>query len=172
MKPNPFIMVYGALWDLLLAHPYFKTIRPGNLIRFDDPTNRNVIKPQIVSGDVPEVMLMIEGTQINLQDSSSTSKCVRTYSWQIATGDLRYSELMGNLEWSLFCAMANWPKHVTALRWKEKAFAKRVSISAGETGIAVASLNRDLRGWAAVWRCEVEMHFLTSDLLEFCNDSA
>ena len=167
MVQNPFNMIYAALFELALAHPYFKALPPGNLIRFDDPTDRSPIKNPIAAADVPELMLMLDNTAVNIRDTSDTTKCVRTFSWQLSSGDYRYPEIMSEMEWALLCAMCGWPKKLCVLKWENKTFVKRVALTNAITGISNQELNRNIQGWAAIWSAEVEMHFLTDDLLKF-----
>jgi hypothetical protein len=166
---NPFELVYSALWDLLLQHPHFQTVKAGNKIRFDMKHDSAPLKPKLIAADLPELMLLIDATTANLRNTSNSSMCIRTFSWQVSSGDFRYTELMGKLEWALYCAMNDWPNRLGALQWKEKSFVKRANIVSAITGISNPEMNRNIQGWAALWRVEVEMHFDFQDLIAELN---
>jgi hypothetical protein len=88
------------------------------------------------------------------------------------SGDLRYSEIAAKAEWQIFVALMGWKAQLTPLLWKDKAFVKRVNIITANSGIADPKLNRNLVGWSAVFRIEVEMHFATSDLQDELTSAA
>lgn len=162
---NPFAQVYSALWNLAESHPHFNAISPGNKIRFDG-NDSNPIKDRLSATDLPEIMLRIDNTVVNLQNTSSSSEVIRTYLWQFSSGDYRYNELMADLEWAIVCAIVNWPNMLGVLKWHDKSFVKRVTLQNSQTGLSDPVLNRNINGWAAMWRSEVIMVFQTSDLLK------
>ncbi len=163
---NPFSMVYNAIWDMLAEHPYFQTVAPGNRIRFDVPDDPQPIKMNIAAADLPDLLLMINSSNINLQSTSNTSEITRQYNWQFSTGDYRYTEHLAPMEFALMCACANWPKKLGTLKWNEKAFVKRVNLLSGQSGVSDPEQNRNINGWSAVFTIEVLMVFATQDLLE------
>jgi hypothetical protein len=174
MEENPFTMVYTTLWDMLLSHPAIsRDVEVGNLIRFDSPTDRNPMKDTKSAGDYPQIMLLSNSMNCNLNNTSSTSMATRSYSWHIATGDLRYSEFLGRVEWYIFCAMLAWRTKLTALTWKNLNFVKRVNITQAMAGIDMGLQDKtQLAGWKAIWTIEVEMHFKTLDLINDLTQSA
>lgn len=164
-EDNPFNMVFRELWNMLTAHPRFeRDIREGNRIRFDSHSNRDPIKKEVQDADLPEVTLFAETISANLHNTSSTSKVTRVYTIMIATGDARYTERLGPVEWYVFTAMTGWQERLTTLLWENKSFVKRVNIPSAAAGVMNQVLNRNISGWSAVWRVEVEMHFDTDDL--------
>lgn len=166
-NPNPFSIVFTALWDLLLSHPAFsRDVANGNLIRFDSTTDRNPKKETLSTADLPQVTLIGETLTANLQNTSSTSMTTRRYSWLVQTGDYRYTEFLARVEWYIFAAMTNWKTRLAALQWKDQAFVKRVNIIQAMSGLNQAQDRQNMAGWAAVWTLEVEMHFRTQDLLD------
>ena len=166
---EPFAQVYSGLWELMLKHPGVETmVKDRNRIRFD-LIDRDVQKEAVAEADLPELMLLTESISGNLQNTSSSSMITRQYAWIMSTGDLRYTERLSQLEWAVWCAMAGWKNVLAALTWREKNFVKRMNIVASSTGISDPARNRGINGWSAVWRCEVEMHFATSDMIAEIN---
>ena len=162
---NPFDDVYSALWSLPLLHPDFEElVRPGNRIRFDGP-NRDPVKDAVATSDLPELTLFTEGLSAMLCNTSSTSKVVRRYTWALASGDLRLATLHA-VEWALFVSMLRWRDVLTALIYEGSHFVKRADFTSVVEGRSTSEQNRNIAGWSALWRCEVEMHFPTNKLLE------
>lgn len=164
-EDNPFNMVLRELWAMLEAHPRFsRDVREGNRVKFTKDTDRGAQKPTVQAGDLPEVTIFPETLDGNLHATSSTSRITRRYTVQIATGDFRYTEFLGPLEWCVFVAMLAWRTRLTGLEWRGKGFVKRVNASSGAQGVFNDRVNRNVDGWSAIWRVEVEMHFDTDDL--------
>lgn len=166
VKITPFTMVLSAIWELLLDHPcFFRDVREGNRIRFDSQKDRDPLKSTIGAADLPEVSVVSQTVSANIQNTSSSSMCIRRYSILVSTGDYRYSEILGVIEWYIFVAMVGWQTRLTRLKWQDKAFCKRLNVVSATTGLSDPAQNRNIVGWSAVWQIEVEMHFATADLL-------
>ena len=162
---NPFTMVFSELWQMLLEHPQFvRDVREGNRIRFDKTGNRDPLKDHVQAADVPEVCLVASTGSANLMGTSSSSSCVRQYSSLVSTGDYRYTEYLGVVEWYIFCALTGWKGRLAALKWKDQNFVKRLNVVSTMAGMSDPERNRNIAGWSAVWTIEVEMHFNTSGL--------
>lgn len=160
---NPFTMVYGELWQMLLEHPRFvRDVKEGNRIRFDK--ERDPLKETVQDADMPQVTLVGTTGSANVMDTSSSSKVVRQYTFMISTGDLRYTEILGQVEWYVFCALCGWKGRLGRLQWDGQNFVKRVNVVSVVNGINDAEANKNLLGWSAAWSIEVEMHFQTSTL--------
>ena len=118
---NPFAQVYSELWCMLLQHPGFvNDVREGNRIRLDGLKDRGPIKPSVADADLPEVMLISNSASPRLFSTSSSSSCVRTYTWMVSTGDFRYyvdeeTPLLATIEWYIFVAMHAWKERLGAL---------------------------------------------------------
>lgn len=169
-EQNPFNMVMTALWEMLLNHPRFvRDVKEQNRIRFDLAGNRDPLKGPIQVGDLPEVCIGMSAASANIMETSSTSMCRRTYSIMCSSGDYRYTEILGNVEWQVWVAMCGWKRTLGGLLWKDKNFVKRTNVSNVATGLSNPEQNRNIRGWSSVWSVEVEMHFATADLLTELN---
>jgi hypothetical protein len=163
--PNPFTLVFDALWTMPEAHPLFlNLVKVGNRVKFNKQENRDPLKQEIAVGDLPEVTLVSDSLSAVLYNTSSTSMCKRQYTWILATGDFRICELLFQIEWALFVSMLGWKEKLCALEWNSERFVKRADITTVTNGQSDRERNRGINGWSAIWRCEVEMHFKTSDL--------
>lgn len=163
---NPFTLVYTTLWDLPLSHWNFNEIvKPGNRIRYDSDTQRDPAKDVVAAADVPELILVCNSGQVNMNNTSSSSMVTRQYTWLVSTGDYRVNEYLHQVEWALFISMLKWKDILCALQWHGKSFVKRAAIVGITNGESDSERNRGLKGWSAVWSAEVEMHFATADLL-------
>lgn len=165
---NPLSLVYDGLWDLVIRHPDYDTLfSPRNLIRFDGATDRDPLKTTVQDADLPELMLVPTDADINIENTSNTSKLVQRYTWVVSTGDLRITDRLLPVEWFLFEAMHNWSRVLTLLKWPlvtGQAFVKRVDIINVSEGMSDPELNRGIRGWSAIWGIDVEMYFTQSDI--------
>jgi hypothetical protein len=163
--PDPFTLVFNRLWEIVEAHPdAASVIKPGNRIKLNEQTKREPTKPFVQVADLPELMLVTEGGNLNLHSTSSSTKIVRRYSWLLSTGDARVNYLLYPVEWLLVEAFSKWTTELTSLTYKDKHFVKRFDILDVSEGWKRADENRNIKGWSAIWKCEIEMHFATNDL--------
>lgn len=161
---NPFTKVYNALWRIVKVHPGIdRAVKLGNRITFGED-NRDPWKDKVSASDVPELVLVQDATQIRVNNTSSTSMCVREYSWLISTGDFRVNHYLNEVEWLLFTAHTGWQAVMKCLLYNDRTFVKRVDFIGTTTGFTDSDSNRGLRGWSSIWRVQVEMHFSTADL--------
>lgn len=166
MTPNPFTLVYDALWTLILRNPNFvNDVKEGNCIKFNSATDRAPKKDTVAAGDLPEVLLVPEAGTANHYNTSSTSAASRQYAWMIQTGDWRANEYIHQVEWHIFAAMTGWTQTLGALTWQGDHFVKRASVVGVTVGQSDPQRNRGIEGWSAIWRCQVDMVFKTSDLI-------
>lgn len=166
-EENPFVLVHNKLWELVEAHPNCGSIvAAGNRIKFNSPTVRNPIKPSVQDADLPELMLVTNGGDTNLMDTSSSTRVTRRWDFIISTGDLRTNHYLYQVEWMLLVALLGWKTELTALEWKEKTFVKKLTVPDIDEGQSDKEKNRNIEGWSSLWRCDVEMHFKTKDLTD------
>lgn len=167
---DPFSLVYDALFDLAFAHPGLnEMVKAKNRASYTSETNRtDPVKDKILTDDVPEIVLLSLGvTSGNLHATSSTSKVTRRYAFHITTGDFRLNKFVLPIEWALCCALVDWKETLTTLKWpveSDWSYVKHCQIADISEGFADAEKNRGIRGWSAVWACDLEMHFKTADL--------
>lgn len=169
MSSDPFSLVYTALYDMAVAcEPLADMVKLGNRIRFDGDTPDPAKRDAVQDADLPELVLVPETGSVNLHGNSSSSRFVRQYAFMISTGTNKLNELLNPLEWALCCGLARWRSAITDLRWPEgsgeTSFVKRVDVISATQGQSDPERNRNIRGWSAVWRCEVEMYIRTADM--------
>ncbi len=167
IEVNPFDQVFSALWGMVVEHPAVTAlVKPGNMIRFDQG-DRDPSKDTIASADVPEITLVQDGlADINLHDSSCTSRIRRRYVWMIHSGDNRL-KIMNPVQWALLCAMCDWKAALGPLSWNGTKFVKELNFVDAREGQSDAEQNRGLKGWSTAWGVNVGMNFKTSDLIAF-----
>lgn len=164
--PNPFTLVHDALWTLAERHPLIAAVPARNRIKYNDPVDRDPTKDKVAVADLPELVLVCEGLSGNTHETSSSSRVNRQFAFFLSTGDFRANELLLQYEWALWCALHDWKSVLGGLQWLGRSFVKRADITSVSNGASDSERNRGIKGWSAAWRCEVEMHFKTSDLLD------
>lgn len=166
---NPFELLYSALWELALSNSKLAAeIKVGNRVRFDSATNRDPEKAQVQVADLPELLIAPDGTQIsNLHATSCSASISRRFLFRVSTGDLRAVDegRLLRIEWLLMCALVNWKSTLTALEWNGERFVKNCRALELRNSIVDIDANRNARGWAAVWGCEVDCAFSITSLL-------
>lgn len=164
-ETDPFTQVYDALYSLpwereALCH----MVKPGNRVSFSG-ADRDPLKPSVQAADLPEIRLIPTGGTPHLQRTSSSTTWIMRFEWGIATGDQRVNENLYPVEWELLRAMANWIAVLTALTWKDKVFVWFAKPTDSREGVTETDINRGVKGWVALWACEVHLKFTTSDLI-------
>lgn len=161
---NPLRLVYSALWTMLEASPAFTSyVKEGNRIKFTG-TSRVYAKDSVGGADLPEVCIGLIGQEVHLQNTSGSSKIVQIWEIRVSTGDFRTAALL-DLNWIILCAMLDWNTRLRdALTWQSEKFVIVCRPLKIEETADEEQLNRGNRGWAAVWRGEVELNFSTTDM--------
>lgn len=161
---NPFELTFDALWSLGEASvPLKELVKIGNRIKFNT-NNSDPVKQNVQTADLPELILVSQGGTPNLHATSCTSEMIRRYAWLVSTGDLRINHLSNPLGWAIFCAMTNWKIHLASLEWQNKRFIKAANLTDVTEGDSDPERNRGIKGWSALWVCEIRMVFTTTDL--------
>ena len=164
---NPFTMIAKALWQLAETWPEIDAlIAPENRISYTRDTIRDTEKRKVQAGDLPALVLSIEGAAFNLHSTSSTTRCVRTYAWLISTGDKRYNKFLSHVEWMLYATMHDFSSVLGGMTWPSDDwhFVKRWDLTSGVSGQSDAEKNRGIKGWSAVMNVEVECYFRRADI--------
>jgi hypothetical protein len=158
-ETDPITQVHDALWSLLEAHtPFTDTVRNSNRIKFTG-ASRSPDKDTHSSGDYPEVRIIPVGSSPHIQRTSSSSTLVKSFAIQVSSGDQR-ANILYDLEWEIYRAMAQWAPTLQALTWKDKTFVRLTR----PTTVVTTMATTDMVQWADVWSCEIEMVFCTTDL--------
>ncbi len=161
---NPIRQVYTELWDLLEASSQFISVvgGTGNRIR-QDGTTYMYEKDALSDADCPQVQVVLAGHKTHLQATTNDSFLTTIWEIQVATGDMRFVSVL-DVFWAIYCAVENWAPTVGALTWQEKTFAHLCRPLKVQETVDGRQISPGNRGWVAMWRGEVEMHFTTTDL--------
>jgi len=158
---NPLQQLYSALWSQVTRSARLsELVVEGNRVRYDETSSRDPLKqsPQ-VPGDMPELALIVEGTSlVNTHFNSRDVRVVKRYAWIITTGQFGL-QLLHDVEWHLLCSLVDWRQPLGELELEGKRFVTRTDVLETTQGISNPELNRNLIGWSALWRCEVECVF-------------
>jgi len=167
LTDNPMRMVYDALWNMLEGSTLFTTVVPrvANRIKLSD-TTFVYDKDVLADADMPQVRIELVKQYPHLQATSDSS--FLTQEWQIGvfTGDVRFLTLL-DVNWAIYRAMMGWETYLkNTLEWESKTFVELCRPLEIIETLSDAKFSYGNRGWIAVWRGEVRMHFTTSDVTE------
>ncbi len=163
---NPFTLLYDELWNLLEQSPELsQLVAVGNRLKFNDEFNREPLKETVATADMPEILILSDGGDFNLMNSSSTSRFDLSYSIVINTGDYRLNVFAHQIQWFIFCQFVKWKTTLTTLTWKNEAFVKNVRLSNVTTGESMAERNRGINGFTTVCKILVEVIINTANIV-------
>lgn len=162
---DPFSKVYNALWETAIAHPFIsQAFNLGNRVDLNNG-KRSYVKKHLTSADLPELILVPTNLKGSIHSSSSSSSCTKRYQWVITTGDYRVDRHLFPLSWAIFSSMVRCQKQVTALRWMDQPFVRRMDLVDSTDGQSAAQRESNIEGWSTVQTIEVEMHFHSSTII-------
>ena len=158
---NPIQQVYDAIWHLIESNEELtELVKLNNRIRFED---RDPMKDEISTSDLPEIRLVPVGGSSSQGISSSQDRLIKRFRIDISSGTQDVSELF-ELEWRLFCALSPWQEVLYGLTLNGCKFVIACRGLSIREGITQSDLNRGIRGWSSMWECEIEMFFNKSSL--------
>lgn len=167
-SPDPFSMIYEALWQILEDSPDFSVrVKPGNRVKFIGKLDRLPEKDEILTADLPEVRVIPAGGTPHLQRTSNSSSCLKRFVIQVATGDRRVDASLFPVEWAVYKALTDWTNILTALEWQGNTFVNLARPMEITEDIGLINLERGISGWVTVFACEIHMWFKTSDLVDW-----
>lgn len=163
---DPFTWLLREMWALLEAKSTFtNAVAENNRIKLFGQNARRPEKDSMMEKDVPEVMIYPGGASYwNNRDSSGAS-INRMFSIQITSGDrLVDTGKFYEVEWAISRAMYDYDSllkkdYIDPSTELTEQPVKRIDIPSAEEGLNDAELNRDLKGWTAVWQADVTMWF-------------
>ena len=173
LSDNPYRMVCGALQDMLEASDAFVTeFDTGNRIWYGGTTYR-YDKDSFAGADMPSVQLILAEHDIHLQATNTDNLDIFTWEIQILTGDVRFLTVLDAI-WAIKRAMLGWETNLMdSLTWNGKKFVHLCrplkvveELDYRFQGRTNAPLSPGNRGWVAIWRGEVQMHFTVADVRE------
>lgn len=164
---DPYTLILGAFWETLRDEKEIMArVRPKNMITFTGE-NRNPIKAEVGSADLPEIRIILSGSRPHEHGSSSSTFDTAVYQIQVSSGDQRLHIQHLPLKWAIFRAMRKMLREgsrMRALSWNSKPFVVIVRPTSVDEGVSQSDLDRGIKGWSALWSCEVELQFATADL--------
>lgn len=161
---DPITLCYDKLVTMLSEHVGFMTlVKKKNLITFSGK-NRDPIKSEVSTGDLPEVRVLPRGGVPHIQRTSNSSSMIERFEVQISSGDQRVGAVLFPVKWEVYRALSGWAAALQALLWKSKTFVKLARPIDVSDGVAEDDLRRGIEGWASIWSVEIHMWFATTDL--------
>lgn len=167
--PNPFLKVYNGVYDLLFGgvdNPLAALIKPGNRVTYGSLyTDRNVpLKDSIQTGDTPELILVDEGGMLQFHANSSGGKFDQSIGLYISTGDFSYAGFASAINWYIWCNVNRWGTTLAELTWNGEHFVKAIQIVQVQIGESNPERNRNIKGWNAIWRIQLELRIAHANL--------
>lgn len=157
INPDPFSMVHDALWVMVERNQnILDMVKPGNRIKFD---KQNEPLQRKMDADLPELILVPGGGTYGGKDNSTQSTVVRTYEWQIATGDIRLQPIYNKLMFEMYRSMIDWNCVLCPLLWCDCPFVNGFRMIQHIEGQLSTEQNKSIPGWSALWTCEVDFSF-------------
>lgn len=163
---DPYTLVYDKLVEIMLSSAALQTAVPRlehNLVNYNDLNKPR--KTALREGDLPEIELVSgSANECNLNIASNAAQIKRSYRIQISAGTGTLEDTIYRVEWALTCALAgsNFHEELFALEWYGDRFVRGVTVTQATQGLSDPTINRDVRGWAAIW--EINVHFLFNQL--------
>lgn len=164
MATDPFTLVFDSLWSLLENWTPFTNLVPvGNRIKYTSGT-RDPEKELMSTADTPEVRIIPTSSLTHLHRTTNSTSVLQRLEIQTSSGDQRLEEKHFPVKWEVIRALTNWRSEVEALVWNSKKFVKNVKGHEALEGVSEFDINRGIKGWSAIWSCEIEMFFTTADM--------
>jgi hypothetical protein len=142
---DPWTQTLDRLWAILEANALFTSlVRPGNRVKLTGPGDGNPLKDNVQEGDLPE--LYIEPTVETAQFATS-SKSVRlapSWSFHLATNDMRVSARVGPVKWAILKALHDAGEHLGL------DFVTSARLTTGLLSSYDPMENRGTKGWTAL----------------------
>ena len=160
---TPLEDVYDAIWDCLEDWTAFTTYVPaGNRIKYHGDKQQPE-KDEIADADCPEVRVKFDGIHGRpFSDSSNTGITVQ-FSVQVTSARQEMSRLL-EVVWAILTGMMNWDTRLMALTWQGHDYVRECRLLQSDLDLDNRELNRGIRGWSTVWKGEIKMWFVNSEL--------
>lgn len=168
---DPLSVVYGSLWDQVTQSiAVVNLIKAGNFIKFNQPGHVSPEKHEVSSSDLPELILNVASANSSLRFNSSASKFLVRFEWWLSTGEVNLTRGLLPVLWAVFAALANWPAATSQITWRNSGtIVKLVDLIDLTSGLTDMEKNRGIRGYSAIYACEVTIVVKTQDLIDYSN---
>ena len=159
-KPNPYDALLETFWQVLESDTDFCSVVPsGNRIKFMG-ADREPVKRDISEADIPEVRVIVTGSAPHPKRTSSSHSDTVTLEIQVSSGDQRFSAMHNPLRWILFRALRNIEDELRRrCFWNGENPVKLAKPTQVRDGVSQSDLDRGIKGWSAMWTCEIELWF-------------
>lgn len=167
---NPFVKAYDAVYALLFSgvgNELASMITIGNRVTLGTPinANRSPLKEGTTSADMPELILVDEGSQINVHVNSSQVECLQSISIYVSTGDLRYGAIASNINWYILCRIGEWRELLSNTTWNGTTFIKGIEVIPVQVGPNNPQRLQNPIGWNIIWRIILKLRINNTDLV-------
>lgn len=164
MATDPFTLVYNGIWECLERKDYFTDlVEEKNRIKLTDQGPlRRPTKDEITEVDVPEVMLITSTTRYWEMRASGGASINKVYTILLTSGErLLDTGKFFPVQWAVSRAMYDYRDILLNLEYGDPAekFVQKTEMPSVEEGLSEEEMNRSLKGWAAIWQCDVTMWF-------------
>jgi len=172
MSTNPFTLAHKTTVDVLRNSPAVHTAVKNyrkNIIDFTE--QRLVTKDKVSEADLPELLVVYEGSLPNFYFSSSHVSVVSNYHIRISTGDQRPDAMVWPVQFAVLSCMckAFLDDVYQALTWNDRQFVQDVVPTNIVAGFSDPEANRGIKGWVSVFSFTLTMQFARQDLIAFCD---
>lgn len=157
---TPFDIVYAQLLQDIAADVVLTTIKDKNVIAYTQDSSPE--KVGHATNDLPELTVYMSSFTGNIHASSSHSLIKTRWRFQAISSGYD-SKRLHALAFAVVRVLTRWKNVNPPLTWKDRVFVKDVRLANADQGIAQNSTN--IQGWATLMDAEIDLTFLTSDLM-------
>jgi len=158
---NPYQTVLDAIWAALEARASIQElVLRGNRHKYDDGAPP---KEGVATADLPELRVLPVAGTFSPRVTNKDTEVTKQYSVQVITGSRDVSQVL-ELEFEVFRAMLALDFDV--LEWEGEPFVQNVRLTSATEGDVRVDLNRGISGWVSIMTVEVQMMFLTEELIK------
>lgn len=158
-NPDPFTIVYDALWRMLERNKYIlDNVKLDNRTKFDEAQDQ---LPGNTEADLPHISLLCSGGSYGGKDNRDMSTITRNYEWLIQTGDFRLSPLYNPLMFQIYRSLVDWECILCNLMWCDCTFVNGFRMTEHAEGRLFQDEDDDepTPGWTSLWTCQVDFSF-------------
>ena len=164
--------IHNLLFGLLQANTNFAAlgVKPANWIPWTGQA-RDPIKDEVQGADLPEIRLTPANQDLwQIIIDSSGSSWEPCWNIEVPTGDKRVNAALFPIAMEVFRALSNWPSLMAGNPFTDSAgcpfqLTHVITKSADFGMVPHKELNRDVRGWAAIFTIKARLDWITTQLI-------
>lgn len=154
-QADPYTLIYNKIWEVIETGPVGELVRSGNMIKFSkEGADFDPRKPQVDYGSSPELMLIPDFFDANIQADNNSMEIDKHFTWIIRTGFRLVNKSLFPVEWQLLLAMVDVRDALVDL---EGAYVTDVRVLHGSAQLPELTMSQALRGWRSSWTVRVSM---------------